>query len=38
MTLKMHKNFFWCEKVKIFTYFTQSYNGRHYASRKSVSH
>ena len=29
---------FWCENVKNFSYFTQRYNGRHYVSRKSVTH
>ena len=29
---------FWCENVKIFPYFTQRYNGRHYVSRKMVNH
>ena len=30
MTLKQLKLHFWCENVKIFPYFTQRYNGRHY--------
>ena len=33
--LKMH---FWCENVKIFAYFTQLIDGRHYVSGKSVNH
>ena len=28
---------FWFEKVAIFPYFTQRYNGRHYVSLKSVN-
>ena len=32
MTLKYSKLHFWCENVKIFPYFTQCYNGRHYVS------
>ena len=32
---KLH---FLCEKVKIFSYFTQRYNGHHYVSSKSLNH
>ena len=38
MALNYLKSHFWCENIKIFAYFTQCYNGRHYASRKSVNH
>ena len=33
MTFKQLKLHFWCENVKIFPYFTQRFNGRHYVSR-----
>ena len=38
MALYYLKSCFCCENVKSFPYFTQRYNGRHYVSRKSVSH
>ena len=38
MNLKYLKMHFWCENVKIFDYFTQRINGRHYVSGKSGHH
>ena len=38
MNLKYLKMHFWCENVKIFAYFMQRINGRHYVSGKSVNH